>query len=82
MHLGKKQMHLSKKQRFPPVASNLGSGELLWFGQENEQETLDEFFGSQLSARQRRGIEAARVHTGEPYRPSPAPPVASPKAAA
>jgi transposase len=57
-----------KKQKFLTVASNLESGEPLWFGRERKKETLDEFFRTELSARQRRGIAAACVDMWEPYR--------------
>jgi transposase len=68
--LGVDEIHLGKKQKFLTVASNLESGEPLWFGRERKKETLDEFFQDQLSARQRRGIEAACVDMWEPYRQS------------
>jgi len=65
--LGVDEIHLGKKQKFLTVASNLESGEPLWFGRERKKETLDEFFQKELSARQRRGIEAACVDMWEPY---------------
>jgi len=68
--LGVDEIHLGKKQKFLTVASNLESGEPLWFGRERKKETLDEFFQYELSARQRRGIEAACVDMWEPYRQS------------
>ena len=68
--LGVDEIHLGKKQKFLTVASNLESGEPLWFGRERKKETLDEFFQEELSARQRRGIEAACVDMWEPYRQS------------
>ncbi len=68
--LGVDEIHLGKKQKFLTVASNLESGEPLWFGRERKKETLDEFFQKELSARQRRGIEAACVDMWEPYRQS------------
>jgi hypothetical protein len=34
------------------VVSNLESREPIWFGQERKQETLDEFFQTELSADQ------------------------------
>jgi transposase len=46
---------------------NLESGEPLWFGLERKKETLDEFFRTQLSARQRQRIEAACVDMWEAY---------------
>ncbi len=48
-----------KKQKFLSVVCNLETGEPLWFGQERKQETLDGFFQTELSAQQRRGIQAA-----------------------
>jgi hypothetical protein len=39
----------------------------LWFGRERKKETLDEFFNKELTAKQRRGIEAACVDVWEPY---------------
>jgi transposase len=68
--LGVDEIHLGKKQKFLTVASNLESGEPLWFGRERKKETLDQFFQDELSARQRRGIEAACVDMWEPYRQS------------
>ena len=68
--LGVDEIHLGKKQKFLTVASNLESGEPLWFGRERKKETLDGFFQEELSARQRRGIEAACVDMWEPYRQS------------
>lgn len=53
--MGVDEIYLGKKQKFLTVVSNLKTGEPLWFGQERQQDTLDEFFRSQLTARQRRG---------------------------
>jgi hypothetical protein len=50
------EIFLEKTTNFITVASNLESGEPLWFGRERKKETLDEFFGTQLSARQRHRI--------------------------
>jgi len=66
--MGIDEIHLGKKQKFLTVVSNLESGEPLWFGPGRKKETLDEYFRTQLSARQRRGIEAACVDMWEPYR--------------
>jgi transposase len=68
--MGVDEIHLGKKQKFLTVASNLESGEPLWFGRERKKETLDGFFQEELSARQRRRIEAACVDMWEPYRQS------------
>jgi transposase len=66
--LGVDEIHLGKKAKFLTVASNLESGEPLWFGRERKKETLDEFFHTELSARQRRHIMAACVDMWEPFR--------------
>ena len=60
-HLGVDETFLGKKIKFITVASNLESGEPLWFGQDRKKETLDEFFQTQLSQRQRSRITAACV---------------------
>jgi transposase len=59
--MGVDEIYLGKKQKFITVVSNLETGEPLWFGQERKKETLDEFFTSQLSSRQRMRITAACV---------------------
>jgi transposase len=66
--MGVDEIHLGKKQKFLTVVCNLETAEPLWFGRERKQETLDVFFREELSARQRRGIEAACVDMWEPYR--------------
>jgi transposase len=66
--MGVDEIHLGKKQKFLTVVCNLETGEPLWFGRERKKETLDAFFQEELSARQRRGIEAACVDMWEPYR--------------
>jgi transposase len=66
--MGVDEIHLGKKQKFLTVVCNLETTEPLWFGRERKKETLDEFFQEELSARQRRGIEAACVDMWEPYR--------------
>ena len=66
--MGVDEIHLGKKQKFLTVVCNLETTEPLWFGRERKKETLDEFFRGQLSARQRRGIEAACLDMWEPYR--------------
>jgi len=66
--MGVDEIYLGKKAKFVTVVSNLESGEPLWFGQERKKETLDEFFRSQLSKRQRARIEVACVDMWEPYR--------------
>ena len=69
-HMGVDEIFLGKTTKFVTVVSNLESGEPLWFGPERQKETLDEFFGTQLSARQRRRIEAACVDMWEPFKAS------------
>jgi transposase len=66
--MGVDEIFLGKKTKFVTVVSNLENGEPLWFGQDRKKETLDEFFRTQLSARQRQRIEAACVDMWEPYR--------------
>ena len=66
--MGVDEIHMGKKQKFLTVACNLETTEPLWFGRERKKETLDEFFKTELSAKQRRGIEAACVDMWEPYR--------------
>lgn len=66
--MGVDEIHLGKKQKFLTVVCNLETSEPLWFGRERKKETLDSFFEEELSARQRRGIEAACVDMWEPYR--------------
>ena len=66
--MGVDEIYLGKKQKFVTVVSNLESGEPLWFGGERKKETLDEFFRTQLSRKQRHRIEAACVDMWEPYR--------------
>jgi transposase len=66
--MGVDEIHMGKKQKFLTVVCNLETGEPLWFGRERKKETLDTFFQEDLSARQRRGIEAACVDMWEPYR--------------
>lgn len=65
--MGVDEIHLGKKQKFLTVVSNLETGEPLWFGAERKEETLDEFFRSQLSSFQRGRIAAACVDMWEPY---------------
>src|ERR1035441_4663074 len=66
--MGVDEIHIGKKQKFLTVVCNLETGEPLWFGRERKKETLDAFFQEELSARQRRGIEAACVDMWEPFR--------------
>jgi transposase len=66
--MGVDEIHLGKKEKFLTVVSNLESREPLWFGRTRKKETLDRFFETELSARQRRGIAAACVDMWEPFR--------------
>jgi transposase len=66
--MGVDEMHLGKKQKFLTVVCNLETGEPLWFGRERKKETLDAYFKEELTARQRRRIEAACVDMWEPFR--------------
>jgi transposase len=66
--MGVDEIYLGKKQKFVTVVSNLETREPLWFGAERKQETLDEFFRTQLSRKQRQGIEAVCLDMWEPYR--------------
>jgi transposase len=68
--MGVDEIYLGKKTKFVTVVTNLESGEPLWFGRERKKETLDAFFQSELSARQRRRIESACVDMWEPFRMS------------
>ena len=66
--MGVDEIHMGKKQKFLTVVCNLETAEPLWFGRERKQETLDDFFGSQLVSRQRKRIEAVCVDMWEPFR--------------
>jgi transposase len=68
--MGVDEIYRGKRQKFLTVVSNLQSGEPLWFGWERKKQTLDQFFAQELSARQRKGIEAACVDMHEPFRQS------------
>lgn len=65
--MGVDEIYLGKTQKFLTVVSNLETGEPLWFGQDRKQETLDEFFRTELSALQRGRITAACVDMWEPF---------------
>ena len=66
--MGVDEIYLGKKTKFVTVVCNLATGEPLWFGKERKQESLDEFFRSQLSKGQRGRIEVACVDMWEPFR--------------
>ena len=65
--MGVDEIYFGKRMKFITVVSNLETGEPLWFGQDRKQETLDEFFRTQLSERQREGIAAACVDMWRPF---------------
>ena len=65
--MGVDEIFLGKKTKFVTVVSNLESSEPLWFGQDRKKETLDEFFRTQLSGRQRAQIAAACVDMWAAY---------------
>jgi transposase len=66
--MGVDEIHIGKKEKFLTVVSNLESREPLWFGRERKKETLDQFFQTELTLRQRRGITAACVDMWEPFK--------------
>lgn len=68
--IGVDELYKGKRDKFLTVVCNLETAEPLWFGKERKKETLDEFFGSQLTSRQRKAIEAACVDMWEPFRKS------------
>ena len=66
--MGVDEIYRGKQGKFLTVVCNLETGEPLWFGRERKQETLDDFFRSQLVSRQRKRIEAVCVDMWEPFR--------------
>ena len=64
--MGVDEIHLGKTEKFLTVVSNLDSREPLWFGRERKKETLDEFFQTELRARQRRGSRPPAWICGNP----------------
>src|SRR5437667_10456035 len=65
--MGVDEIYFGKQMKFITVVSNLETGEPLWFGQDRKQETLDEFFRTQLRESQRKRIAAACVHMWRPF---------------
>jgi transposase len=65
--MGVDEIYLGKSQKFLTVVSNLETAEPLWFGRERKEETLDEFFRTELSPLRRGRIEAACVDMWEPF---------------
>jgi transposase len=66
--MGVDEIYRGKKGKFLAVVCNLETGEPLWFGEDRKKETLDEYFRTQLAARQRDRIEAACMDMWEPFR--------------
>jgi transposase len=66
--MGVDEIYRGKNDQFLTVVSNLETGEPLWFGKERKQETLSEFFRTELRSGQRKRIEAACVDMWEPFR--------------
>jgi transposase len=64
---GVDEIYLGKQMKFITVVSNLETAEPIWFRQDRKQETLDEFFRTQLGASQRKRIEAACLDMWRPY---------------
>jgi transposase len=67
VQMGVDEIYFGKQMKFITVVSNLDTGEPWWFGQDRKQQTLDEFFRTQLSATQRKRIEAACVDMWRPF---------------
>ena len=65
--MGVDEIYFGKHMKFITVVSNLETGEPLWFGQDRKQESLDEFFRTQLTENQRKRIEAACVDMWRPF---------------
>jgi transposase len=65
--MGVDEIYSGKQMKFITVVSNLETGEPLWFGQDRKQETLDEFFRTQLTESQRKHIAAACVDMWRPF---------------
>ena len=68
--MGVDELYRGKKGKFLTVVCNLETGEPLWFGNTRKKETLDQFFGEELSRPQRKRIEAACVDMWAPFRQS------------
>ena len=49
--IGVDEIYFGKQTKFITVVSNLETGEPLWFGRDRKQETLDEFFRTQLKGK-------------------------------
>ena len=68
--MGVDEIYRGKNDKFLTVVSNIETGEPLWFGGDRKKETLDGFFRTQLSRRQRGRIEATCLDMWEPFRQS------------
>ena len=68
--MGVDEIYTSRKTKFATVVCNLETGEPLWLGPERKQETLDEFFRTQLTKAQRERIEAACIDMWPAYKAS------------
>jgi transposase len=66
--MGVDELYRGKKDKFVTVVCNLETAEPLWFGKERKKETLDEYFRTELTSRQRKGIKAVCVDMWEPFR--------------
>ena len=60
-HMGVDELYQGKRDKFLTVVCHLETAEPLWFGKERKKETLDEYFRTELTSRQRKGIEAVCV---------------------
>jgi transposase len=67
VEMGVDEIYFGKQMKFITVVSNLETGEPLWFGQDRKQETLDEFFRTQLTESHRKRIAAACVDMWRPF---------------
>ena len=69
-YMGVDEIYVGRQGKFLTVVSNLETCAPLWFGRERKQETLDEFFSTQVSAFQRRAIQAACLDMWPAFRQS------------
>jgi transposase len=64
---GVDEIYSGKTMKFVTVASNVARTEQVWFGPDQKQETIEEFFQTQLTALQRQRIESVCVDMWPPY---------------
>src|ERR1039457_3733193 len=64
-HMGVDELYQGKRDKFLTVVCHLETAEPLWIGKERKKETLDEYFRTELTSRQRKGIEAVCVDMWE-----------------